>query len=341
MDFLKKKSLHRICVVSPVYNEQAGIQAFFQELVTNLEQTGLEYQIVFVDDGSVDQSLSLLLGLASADDHVSVLSFSRNFGHQAALTAGLDYASSSDADAVLVLDSDLQHPPRLMHEMIARFNDGADIVYGVRRHAENLSLSKRLFSDGFYFVFKMILGKRAIHRAADFRLSSMAVIKVMTTMREYHRYLRGMTQWMGFEVALVEYDQPPRFAGKPSYTFRKSLQMAFYAIFSFSILPLRVISLTGCSLAFAGMAYLGFIVYSVFRGHVVEGWASILSVILILSGVQLLSSGIIAEYIGMIFEQSKNRPLYILKHVHRATHDFNPHDPIKEAKTGHATLPDL
>lgn len=321
MDSPGKPVLRHICVVSPVYNEEASIQAFFQELVKNLDQTNLDYQIVFIDDGSRDQSLSLLLGIARKNDRVSVLSFARNFGHQAALTAGLDYASATGADAVLTLDSDLQHPPHIIHEMIARFNDGADIVYAVRAHAENLSLSKRLFSDGFYIVFKTILGKYAIKRAADFRLSSMTAVQALTAMREYHRYLRGMTQWMGFDTAVVEYDQPSRYAGKPSYTFQKSLQMAFHAIFSFSVLPLRVISMLGCSLAIAGMIYFVFVIYSVYKGHVVEGWASLLSAILILSGVQLLSSGIIAEYIGMIFEQGKHRPLYILKHVYRAAHE--------------------
>jgi polyisoprenyl-phosphate glycosyltransferase len=308
----RKQPLSRLCVVSPVHNECAGIQTFFQHLVANLEQTQLEYQLVFVDDGSQDDSLSLLLGLASQNNRVSVLSFSRNFGHQAALTAGLDYAAATGADAVLVLDSDLQHPPHVMHQMIDLFRAGADVVYGVRRSVQGVSLPKRLFSDGFYLVFKFILGRYAIRRAADFRLSSITATQTLAQMREYHRYLRGMSQWMGFATAIVEYDQPARYAGRPSFTIWKSLQMALNAIFSFSLLPLRVISLTGCSFALAGLLYLGFIVYSSYKGHVVEGWASTVSVILILGGVQLLALGVIAQYIGMIFEQAKNRPLYIL-----------------------------
>jgi polyisoprenyl-phosphate glycosyltransferase len=319
---LRKDPLQHICVVSPVYNEEAGIETFFQELKLNLEQAELAYQVVFVDDGSEDQSLPILIGIADINERVTVLSLSRNFGHQAALTAGLDYASSTETDAVLVLDSDLQHPPRVLHDMLIHFNNGADVVFAVRRHAQQLTLSKRVFSEAFYIIFKAILGKYAIRRAADFRLTSIIAVKAMTNMREYHRYLRGMTQWMGFATAIVEYDQPPRFAGKPSYTFRKSLQMAFHAVFSFSVLPLRIISITGCVLAFAGMLYLIFVVYSALKGNVVEGWASVLSATLILSGVQLLSSGIIAEYIGMIFEQSKNRPLYILKYVYRAKPDL-------------------
>ncbi len=300
-------------VVAPFFNEAAGLEVFYARLVEQLDGLGLAYELIFVDDGSEDRTLELLHQLAENDSRLTVLALTRNFGHQAALTAGLDLAAG---EAVVVMDSDLQHPPEVIGSLVTEYEAGADIVYAVRRNAR-LGLFKRLFSRIHYALMEHVSSVKMERDAADFRLMSAVAVAALRKMRETHRYLRGMVGWLGFPPSVVHYEQPTRHAGKPSYTWRKSLRMARHGIFSFSTIPLELVTWLGVGLTALGGVYLAYILIVTFRGETVAGWASVMVGVLVIGGVQLLSLGILAQYLGMLFEQSKGRPLYVVKQERR------------------------
>jgi len=303
----KKLSL---AVIAPFYNEESGCEHFYNAITKTLQQLDVSYLLIFVDDGSEDNTLELLDAIAEKDKHVMVLPLVRNFGHQSALTAGLDYA---DADVVITIDSDMQHPPSVIPCMLQKYRTGTNVVFAVRKHIGKIPLMKLLTAKSYYFLFNSISRVSAIPDASDFRLMSREVVETLRNMREVHRYLRGMVSWMGYSYAVVQYDQPERFAGKPQYTFKKSLSLARDGLFSFSILPLRIITWTGELVTLGAFLYLIYILIEKFKGRTIEGWVSTISVILVIGGIQLISLGVISQYMGMVFEQSKERPLYILK----------------------------
>jgi glycosyltransferase involved in cell wall biosynthesis len=300
-----------LTVVVPFYNEEAGAHQFYDVLRQVLDATEISYDLIFVDDGSSDKTLRILQTFAEDNERVTVLSFARNFGHQTALTAGLDFAKG---DVVITMDSDLQHPPTLIPDMLKLHQSGTDIVYAIREGMEDLSLLKRWTSNLFYILLKHIATIEVREGAADFRLLSREVVIALQTMRETHRYLRGMVPWLGFKADVIYYKQPQRLAGVPTYTFRKSLALALNGLFSFSKIPLNLIIMLGIAMSTLALIYLVYVVVIAVIGITVPGWASVLAVVLILGGVQLISIGIVAQYIGMIFEQVKERPLYILKY---------------------------
>jgi len=311
---ITERSAQSICVVAPFYNEELGVKAFYEALRMVMHETGLDYRFVFVDDGSRDNTLALLIELAEKDHRVGVLALARNFGHQIALSAGLDYA---DADLIVMMDSDLQHPPRTILDMIAAYRQGADIVYAVRDNSEQVSLGKRFFSQLFYSLMRRATQTTVVPNAPDFRLMTRDALYSLRQMRETHRYLRGMVAWIGFQTAQVRYHQAPRYAGKPSFHWRQSLRMAYHAIFSFSTLPLQLITWTGLLMTVMALVYLVYILYIYFVERTsLQGWTSLIVVVLMVGGVQLISIGVLAQYIGMIFEQVKQRPLYTLRQVY-------------------------
>jgi dolichol-phosphate mannosyltransferase len=309
-----ERSAQSICVVAPFYNEELGVRAFYEALRAVMNETGFEYRFVFVDDGSRDSTLALLSELARHDPRVGVLALARNFGHQIALSAGLDYA---EADLVVMMDSDLQHPPRTILEMIAAYQRGADIVYAVRDNSDQVSLGKRFFSQAFYSLMRRATQVTVVPNAPDFRLMTRDALDALRQMRETHRYLRGMVAWIGFQTAQVKYHQASRYAGKPSFHWRQSLRMAYHAIFSFSTLPLQLITWTGLLMTFMAFIYLLYTLYIYFVERTpLQGWTSLIVVVLIVGGVQLISIGVLAQYVGMIFEQVKQRPLYTLRQTY-------------------------
>jgi len=312
-----------LAIVAPFFNEQDGAIEFHRRLCGVVDRLPLQCSFVYVDDGSGDATLRVLNEIANADPRVSVLGLSRNWGHQIALTAGIDYCDAA-ADAVLVMDSDLQHPPETIPEMIAAFEGGAEIVYGVRRADSDNRLLKRASSRGFYRLLSGSARIPVVAGAADFRLMSRRSVAVLKEMREVHRYLRGMVPWMGFSQASVVYDQASRIAGRPSYTFRRSLRLAQNALFSFSHLPLKAISIAGVGCSFLALVYLVYVVAVALSGRAVPGWSSVIAVVLIVSAVQFLSISILAQYLGMLFEQSKGRPLYVLKQARLGHLSRNP-----------------
>jgi glycosyltransferase involved in cell wall biosynthesis len=300
-----------LTVIVPFYNEEAGARHFYDVLRQVLDATTMPYDLIFVDDGSSDKTLALLQTLAEENECITILSFARNFGHQMALTAGLDFAKG---DVVITMDSDLQHPPTLIPDMLQLHQAGADIVYAIRADMEDLPPFKRWTSNLFYILLKRLTTIEVREGAADFRLMSRAAVVALQGMHETHRYLRGMVPWLGFKSDVLYYEQPPRFAGIPTYTFRKSLILALNGLFSFSKIPLNIITMLGLVMSAFALIYLVYILIIVMIGINVSGWASVLAAVLILGGVQLVSIGIVAQYIGMIFEQVKERPLYILKY---------------------------
>lgn len=307
------RHLNSLTIVAPFYNEESGTQAFYEALISEFVGDDFEFDMVFVDDGSRDNTLNILNNIALSDKRVTILSLARNFGHQAALTAGLDYAYG---DVVITMDSDLQHPPAIIREMIAQYQSGYDVVYAVRADYQNLSPFKRQTAKIYYGLLKRVANVEVIPGAADFRLMSYDAVLALRSMREYHRYLRGMVPWIGFKTTQIIFNQPERFAGKPTYSWRKSLRLARDGLFSFSTIPLELITWLGISLVALSLLYLVYILLVFISGVAAPGWTSVIVVLLALSGTQLIALGVIAQYIGMIFEQVKERPLYLLKQKH-------------------------
>ena len=302
-----------LCVVVPCYQEEQGIQAFYAELVSVLSSLpGIAYRIVFVDDGSRDGTLGRLEGIAAGDPHVEVYSLSRNFGHQIALTAGLDVA---DGDAVIMMDADQQHPPQLIPRMVELWErDGFDIVSTVRESTPGASVFKRTTSRLFYWGMNRLSDTHIVPGAADFCLLSRRAHDALRSMPERHRFLRGMISWMGFPRTFVPFVAPPRAAGKSNYTLIRMVSMAANALLSFSAVPMRVVSRGGFLIVTLGVLYLVYIVgRAVVLDDLVPGWGSLIAVVLILGGLQLIGIGVIGEYLARVFEETKDRPLYFFK----------------------------
>ena len=302
-----------LCVVSPCYNEAGGIRSFHASLklvLASLE--GLDHRIVLVDDGSTDATLAVLNELAAVDERVSVYSLSRNFGHQVALTAGCDVARG---DAYILMDSDLQHPPELIPELVAKWRAGADVVSAVRLRTAGASVFKQLSARAFYGFLNSISDTHVVPDAADFVLLSSRAHQALLRMPERHRFLRGMVSWIGFHREFVEYVAPARRTGESNYTLRRMIRLASDALFSFSTAPVRLATRMGLAVVACGLLYLAYIFYTLFAhpDQIVPGWTSLVIVVLILSGVQILFIGLIGEYIARIFEEAKRRPLYFFK----------------------------
>jgi len=330
------RRLSTLTVVAPFYNEEQGAQLFYQELCRHLNMLEVVYDFVFVDDGSHDKTLSVLNALANKDPRITVLSLSRNFGHQIALTAGLDYA---EGEAVISMDSDLQHPPSSIAEMVEKYEQGADVVYAVRNNDDNRDIAKQLVAKGFYQIMRNVTQVRFVPGAVDFRLMSFRAVQAVRLMHETHRFLRGMVPWVGFNFAIINYHQQSRHIGTSRYGWRQLFGMARHGLFSFSTVPLDAITWLGMFITVCAMLYLLYVlVIYVTQPFDLPGWTSIIAVLLLVSGVQLISTGVLAQYVGMIFEQVKQRPLYILKQgpespqfkgTRQPKHDSMPIDTLK------------
>ena len=303
-----------VCVVSPCFNEAEGVRAFYTRLkaeLKRLEISGVTHRIIFVDDGSDDGTIDQLTHIRDRDFAVTVLSFSRNFGHQIALTAGLDAA---DGDAVILLDSDLQHPPELISPMLDKFREGYDIVSMVRRTTAESTLFKRYTSNAFYYVLNLLSDTPIEPGAADFVLLSRQAHRALRRMPERHRFLRGMVAWMGFRRAFLPFDAPPRMAGNSKYGLWRMVAFAADAACSFSTAPAKLTRRAGFLLATGGGVYFLYVLFRFFWfADTVQGWSSLVSVLLLVGGFQLVFLSLIAEYIVRIFEEAKGRPLYILQ----------------------------
>lgn len=278
----------------------------------NSSQNGetMTWEVVFVNDGSRDNSLALLKELASKDKRYKVLSFSRNFGHQFAITAGMDRASG---EAIVVMDADLQDPPEVVQQMITKWREGYDIVYAIRRKREGESFFKKITAALFYRLFRSMIGISIPLDAGDFRLMSRAAVRNLCELRENNRFIRGMVAWVGFKQTSIEYDRAARFAGETKYPLRKMIKFAVDGITSFSTLPLRFATWMGIFSGFVAIGAVFWVIYEkLYASGVVPGWATIMIAVSLGSSAQLIMTGILGEYIGRIFEEVKRRPLYII-----------------------------
>ena len=306
-----------LSVVVPCYNESAVIEETHKKLLLALTKIcqifDLNFEVIYVNDGSKDDTLERLQRMAVSEgsrDKVKVLSLSRNFGHQLALSAGIEFAAG---DAVVAIDADLQDPPEVMAQMVEKWKAGADVVYGVRRKRLGESWFKLITAKMFYLTVRKLTRIDIPLDTGDFRLMSRQAVDVFVAMRERHRFIRGMIPWIGFKQESVSYNRHPRFAGETKYPLSKMMKLALDGITSFSNAPLQTAFVVGTLTALGALAYAAFIlIYALVSGFPVEGWSSIMVVILFLGAVQLMSVGILGEYIGRIYDEVKQRPLVII-----------------------------
>ena len=302
------RELSLLSVVAPVFNEEETLAEFHRRVVAALGD--IPFELLIVDDGSSDATPRILAGLAAGDDRVRVLELSRNFGHQAALTAGLDHA---EGDAIVMLDSDLQDPPELIPEMLEHWRQGSDVVFAVRRGRPGETRAKLTTARWFYRMFAKLAQIDLVQNAGDFRLLDRRALSALNSMRERNRFLRGMTVWVGYTQTAIPYDRDPRFAGDTKYSLRKMTRFSLDAIFSFSHMPLQAATVLG--FVFSLVAFLGIPVAIGFRiaGQFVPGITTLLLVLLLLGGIQLITVGLIGEYLGRVYDEVKGRPLYLVR----------------------------
>ncbi len=302
-----------LSVVVPAYNEEEVLRPLYERLRSVLDGAGVSWEIVLVDDGSTDRTRQILEELHREDPRVRAVFLSRNFGHQLALTAGLDHARGR---AVVAIDADLQDPPEVIPEMLARWREGLDVVYGQRVERRGESLFKRVTAAAFYRLLRRLTPVPIPVDTGDFRLMDRRVVDELRRLREHHRFVRGMVAWLGFRQGAVRYERAPRLAGETKYPLRKMLRFALDAAISFSFLPLRIATLLGLLTAALCLGYAAFAVVAKLTGAAeLPGWASLMVAILFLGAVQLVSLGIVGEYVGRIYEEVKGRPLYVVDRV--------------------------
>jgi polyisoprenyl-phosphate glycosyltransferase len=305
---VEPRNLELLSVVAPVYNEEALIHEFYARVCAALED--LRFELVLVDDGSTDGTAAALERLAAGDPRVRVVFLSRNFGHQTALTAGLDHARG---DAVVMLDADLQDPPELIPRMLDHWRAGCDVVYAVREGREGESRFKLATARWFYSIFDKLAQVELQHNSGDFRLLDRRPLDALLSMRERNRFLRGMTVWVGYRQAAVPYHRDPRFAGETKYTIPKMLRFSLDAISSFSHRPLQLATLLGFMISTLAFVAIPVVIVLRILGSYLPGFGSITIAILLLGGIQLIALGIIGEYVGRIYDEVKGRPLYLVR----------------------------
>jgi len=310
-----------LTVVVPVFNEVETIDVFYARMKKVLESLSpMSYELIFVDDGSRDGSFAKLTGLADHDTRVRVVKLSRNFGHQNAVTAGVDTAQG---DAVVIIDADLQDPPEVIPSMFRKWREGYDVVYGVRENREGEKWMKRYTAALFYRLMKRITRIEIPVDVGDFRLMSRRVVDKFKQIRERDRFIRGLVSWVGFRQTGVMYKREKRYAGETKYPIGKMIKFSLDGITSFSQAPLKIATWIGYGVSLIALLYTMIIIVEKFMGMTVPGFASIMAGMLFLGGVQLICLGIMGEYIGRIFNETKARPIYIIEEVYEKTQTTN------------------
>jgi len=299
-----------ISIVIPCLNEQDNIPKLMERISAELKDD-YSYEIIFVDDGSTDRTMEVLRQLTTQYPTLRYISLSRNFGHQQALKAGLDRASG---DCVIMMDADLQHPPALIRQLIEKWRSGYDIVYTVRQANLQLPLFKRLSSRLFYKLINQLAEHPIEEGAADFRLVDRRVASIIASLNDPFLFLRGLIPWLGFKQCAIGYQPDARFSGNSKYSLIRMARLALHGVTSFSVRPLRMATFVGVAISFVAFTYLAYALLAFFVFHIsLPGWSSIVSSILLLGGIQLIMLGIIGEYLGMLYVQSKQRPTYIIR----------------------------
>lgn len=299
-----------LSIVIPIYNEEETLDRLVERLVPALESIGEPWEVLFVNDGSSDASELMMRAYSERDPRLKILNFSRNFGHQVAVTCGLDFA---EGDAVIVMDGDLQDPPEILPDLVARWREGYEVVYAIRQQRkENVLL--RAGYRGFYWLLNRVSYLDIPLDSGDFSLMDRRVVNVLAQMPERNRFVRGLRTWSGFRQIGYEYAREARFAGYSKYGLSKLLRLAFDGLVSYSYVPLRLVSNVGLLVSIIALGYMGYLVaMRVLGNQTIQGWVSTVVIMLFLGGVQLLSLGVIGEYVGRIFDEVKQRPRYIVR----------------------------
>jgi polyisoprenyl-phosphate glycosyltransferase len=299
-------------VVAPVFNEEETLPHFYRALVDIMEKIGESFELVLINDGSRDRSFSIMQDLHKNDSRVRVVNFSRNFGHQIAISAGLDHARGQ---AIIIMDADLQDPPTVIPDLVARWRDGVEVVYAQRARRLGETRFKLFTASIFYRLIKRITSVNIPQDTGDFRLLDRHVVDVLVKMREQHRFMRGLSAWVGFRQEAVQYDRQERFAGETKYPLNKMIHFSLDAITSFSHVPLELAATLGFFLA--GISLVGIVVAAILRifTRAIVGQASTLILVLFMGGIQLIFLGIIGEYLGRIYDEVRARPLYIVREI--------------------------
>jgi polyisoprenyl-phosphate glycosyltransferase len=305
-------------IVIPVHNEEEALPVFHRLLCETLQGLAYRFRIYYVNDGSTDQTGSILTGLTCEDERVTAIELSRNFGHQAALTAGIDLA---EGDFVITMDGDGQHPPSLIPAMLDLAESGYDLVLTQREDEISGSSFKRATSSLFYHTINRMGDTQILPGGADFRLMKRSVIEGLKQMREYHRFLRGMVAWMGFRTVILPYTPPHRLAGKSKYTLRKMVRLAVNAVFSFSLVPLYIGLSMGALMLLLAVVEIIYVLSFWATGNqqsLEPGWSSLMFILLVVSGIIMILLGFIGVYVGYIFQEVKKRPIYLIRQIDNA-----------------------
>jgi len=299
-----------LSIVLPVYNEQEVLPTLFQVLPGVLKGIGCDYELIFIDDGSRDSTREILNDAARRDSRIKILGFSRNFGQQAAITAGLDFA---DGDAVVVMDADLQDPPELIETMVEQFKRGFDVVSTQRNARDGESVFKKVTASAFYSFMRKAVDERLPPQCGDFRLFSRGAVQAIRKFREQHRFMRGLVAWLGLRETIIRFHRPARAAGETKYSTIKLFKLAWTAVSSFSAMPLKACLVAGVLMTLFGVAYSIYAVYAaMFVSSTTPGWSSLVCFQLIFNGATLTAVGLVGDYVGRIYDESKQRPLYVL-----------------------------
>lgn len=300
----------KISIVVPCFNEEDNIIPLTEILLKTLKKYN-DYEIIFVDDGSYDKTLKKIKEIRNKNKKIKIISFSRNFGHQNAIKAGFDY---STGDCVISLDSDLQHPPGLIDEMIEKWQQGYQVVYAVRNNFKSLGFFKRTTSKLFYKIINSISDIKMTYNAADFRLIDREVVNAIKQFKENYLYIRGIVSWVGFKQTTIKYKQEKRFSGESKYSLKKMIKFALSGITSFSIKPLKLSLILGFIISFFSFLYGLYALYiAFFTDRAITGWTSVIVSVLFIGGIQLFMIGVLGEYLGKLFMENKRRPNYIIK----------------------------
>ena len=302
-----------LSIVSPAYNEAENLSEFYSRVINATDNLNLEIEIIYVNDGSQDSTIDIITKQRQSDNRITIIDLSRNFGKEIALTAGLDYSSG---DAVIVIDVDLQDPPELIPKLVEKWREGYDVVNAKRIKRKGESLLKKVMSYIYYRLLFYLSDINVPKDTGDFRLLNKNALDALLKLREKHRYMKGLFVWVGFKQKEIEYEREARFKGKTKWGFFSLFNLAFDGLTSFSIMPLRLASTIGFLAALIGFFYGAVIVFkTLFFHEPVVGFTSLVVLITFFGGIQLLSIGIIGEYIGRIFNETKNRPLYVVKNI--------------------------
>jgi polyisoprenyl-phosphate glycosyltransferase len=300
-----------VSVIIPVYNEEGNVYLLKERLCSVFSKIDVDYELIFVNDGSKDNTFEIISEMAKKDDKIKVINFSRNFGHQIAVTAGIDNCAG---DCAVIIDADLQDPPELISDMIVKWREGYEVVYAKREKRKGESIFKLATAAIFYRILKKLTNVDIPVDTGDFRLMDRKVVDALKNMPEKNRFIRGMVSWVGFKQIGVNFIREKRHAGKTNYPLKKMIKFAITGITSFSIVPLQIATFMGFVISGISFLYALYVLYlRLFTTQAIQGWASLAIIVLFLGGVQLITLGIIGEYIGRISDEIKQRPSYIIK----------------------------